>query len=152
MKSEWTEAAANSAKDVAAMFGFERCDVSGQIDGMPRGLGGAFVPLVGDRMSVQFGLLADPPGQRTLTRTVLQMEPEEEVDAMCVTDALGELANCIVGKIKSALRAADPSLRIGLPMFIDGTVEQIRGAQYTTLQLKLDSVEVSMAMAIDLRG
>lgn len=127
-------------------MGFGSCEVGGGGSEIPDGLGGAFVPLVGQQASMQLGVMASPPDQESLARIILQMEDDEETDRDCIMDAIGELTNCMVGQMKVAMRKVDPSLKIGLPVFIEGSVEDIGGVQQRVLEAQLDGIPVSIVV------
>lgn len=148
MIGEWIKVAATSLKNVSATMGFQQCEIEGDSGAIPRGLGGAFVPLVGQSSSLQLGILSNPAGQEKLARVVLQLDADEEADHECITDALGELANCLVGQIKVAMRKVDPTLKIGLPVYIEGRVEDVGGAELRTLNAIMDGVSVSIVLVV----
>ena len=58
-------------------------------------------------------------GAADLTRGLLMMEPEDELDAADIEDALGEFANMTAGSLKTA--ALDPrgEFHLGLPTKLD---------------------------------
>ena len=146
MLAEWKKVAANSFKSVSATMGFDTCEVADGGKTVEDGLGGAFAPLVGQNATMQLGIMATPVGQEAVARVVLQMEPDEEIDHDCISDAMGELANCVVGQMKVAMRKVDPTLKIGLPVFIEGKVEDIGGAEQAVLKVQLNGVAVSLVV------
>lgn len=148
MIDEWAEVASKSVKLVAVEMGFSSCEAKGRASGLPKNLAGAFVPLVGQNASVQLGLMATKAGQELLARTVLQMEPDEELEREDVTDAVGELTNCLVGRIKREMRTVDPTLKIGLPVFIEGTVEDIGKSEHCTIEVLMNGTPVSVVVVV----
>ena len=89
----------------------------------PRGLVGAYVGLVGDNAALQLGVIADPATCAELARALLCMEPEDELSDEDMADAMNEVANIVGGGVKRRMVDVDPSLKLGLPVFINGFVQ-----------------------------
>lgn len=148
MIDQWVDVTAKSAQGVAGDMGFEHCEVVGNGPDFPDGLAGAFVPLVGQSASVQLGVMSSPEGQEAMGRAILQMEPDESIEREDITDAVGEFANCLVGRIKREMRKVDSTLKIGLPVFIEGRVEDIGHAEHKTVRLLLNGFDVSLVVVV----
>ncbi|MHB8189822.1 MAG: chemotaxis protein CheX [Ferrimicrobium sp.] len=102
-------------------------------------LPGAWVQLVGQRLSVSFGLVADFEVCATLAQRLLGYGPETAVTEIEVTDALTEIANIIGGVAKRDLVGIDPSLVTGLPMFFFGRVSVPSTLEHQTLQVDMSN-------------
>lgn len=148
MIEDWVNATVKSIKQVAADMGFNHCEASGSAAQLPKGLPGSFVPLVGQGANIQIGVMSSREGHEKLARVVLQCEPDESIERDDIADAVGELANCVAGRLKREMRATDPTLKIGLPVFIDGTVEDVGRAEQRTLSIVMNGVEVSLLLVV----
>jgi len=79
------------------------------------GLPGAWVSYVGERLAVEFALVAPDVTLVALTAALTGLaEPSE----LAVSDAVIEIANMLGGVAKRRLVAADPTLRTGMPKFL----------------------------------
>jgi CheY-specific phosphatase CheX len=74
-------------------------------------------------ITLQIGIDVDEAGAAKLTRALLMMEEDEEVELEDITDAMGEIANMVAGGVKSRLIAVESSLTIGLPHFVEGETD-----------------------------
>jgi hypothetical protein len=99
---------------------------------------GAHIPLVG-RPSYELWFVASRSGCGELATAVLggmdvsTMPPSVTADAMC------ELINMLGGGIKRRLVGSD--LELGLPVFVNGSIEPTDRLSTTTYRLKLGAVE-----------
>jgi CheY-specific phosphatase CheX len=86
---------------------------------------GAYIALVGPTDSMQIGIVSDGAGLKTLSGFLLGMEPAEsaELGQSEVADAMGEVINILAGMVKAKQAETNPSLNLGLPIFLDGKVE-----------------------------
>ncbi len=94
-------------------------------DGVPRmidekaplNLPGAWVSLIGGRLALQFGLIAE---YATLEQLALRFTGFDLVNEIDVTDAITEVANIVGGVAKRSMISHDPLLTSGLPIFLFG--------------------------------
>lgn len=101
------------------MVGLGECAQTNH-DDLPSGAEGGYVSLLADDDTYWVGLLSTPEGSRALTAAFLGMGGPDEVTPEDVADAMGELANMLVGNMKPLLSSDDANLTTGLPMFIRG--------------------------------
>jgi CheY-specific phosphatase CheX len=66
------------------------------------------------------------------------LDANEEISPDDTADAIGEIANMIGGGIKRRMIEADPSMKLGLPVFVSGSV--VDGSH-------LDAWSAALAMA-----
>src|SRR5262249_17035384 len=113
-----------ATRDVAtSALGFDGVRVIGRRPTMSRSLQGAYIALVSDRAALQFGIVSDEPGCAALGRALLGMTPADpRLGRAEIVDGLGEIVNIVAGATKNRLVARDASIRIGLPIFINGYV------------------------------
>ena len=100
---------------------------------------------VGDHTRVMLGVVADDVSGPALTRALLGMEPDEQVDEADIDDSLGEIANMIAGGVKIRV---DQSLQIGVPA-IRGDIESLKGAKSLGLaRVSCDDVNFHLVVAL----
>ncbi len=120
----WVDAMVSSTEEFALnALGFEGVTVLDSHAGLPVDLAGAYVAVVGDASSLQFGLVGEEPACDALARALLMMEEGEELTTDDLADAVNECANIIGGGIKSRMNEVDNSLKLGLPVFIRGSIQ-----------------------------
>ena len=91
---------------------------------LPSGGAGAYMPLIADQ-SLQIALVASEAGCQALAKMLLGMAPtDEDLPSGDVADAVGEIVNVVAGGVKSRMAAAEPGIRLGLPIFIHGHIER----------------------------
>lgn len=118
-------------KDVARMEG--RCP-------------GAYIALLGDRTSVHLGISASPDGCRAIARGLLGAHRSSEIDDRDVTDAMSEVLNIVAGKVKSLMIQHDPSLKLGLPMFVTGEIRLTDGMEKGSAVTRMGPVECELTV------
>lgn len=121
----WLDAMAESTLELATqVFGFEDGQLTGDLAEMREGRSGAYISLVNEQNAVQVGLASDAAGCLTLARALFGMEAEaEELSESDVADAINEVVNIIAGGVKSRMHERSPSLRLGLPLFVEGRIK-----------------------------
>lgn len=90
---------------------------------LPSKYSGSLIPLLSEDSSTHIGLLTDSDGCITLTKALLGMDVEEEVEPSDVPDSIGEIVNMIAGGLKSQLDGTIHGIQLGLPIFVDGHIE-----------------------------
>jgi len=141
----WLDAVVESAQDLAAntlsmvdvVFGEPR-------QGLPSGVRGAYVALVGDEANVQFGLVASHEVCDRMARAMLMLDPEDELSADDMIDAVSELANILGGGVKRRMVARDPSLRLGLPLFVSGDISASQRSSVWSVAMSLSGTEAHL--------
>jgi CheY-specific phosphatase CheX len=102
------------------------------------------IALVSDSASVQLGIASTKEGCQALARALLAMDPDEEdLPEEDVADAIGEVANIVAGQVKSAMSDTDASLRIGLPLFVQGKVDYSDEVESAVADLNIGPVPVT---------
>jgi len=85
---------------------------------------GAYIAILSDNASMHLGISATAEGCRTLARSLLGYHSTQDVSEREAGDAVSELMNIIAGKVKSRVSERDQTLRLGLPMFIQGRIQE----------------------------
>ncbi|MCL5973777.1 MAG: chemotaxis protein CheX [Ferrimicrobium sp.] len=115
--------------------------------GIPANLPGAWVGLVGERRSLQLGLVAEFVTLELLTANMIGKY--EGLTDLEITDAIAEVVNVISGVAKRLVIDADPSLRSGLPMFLFGRLRMPTGTVSETFRLVTELGELHLVSVID---
>ncbi|HLQ66306.1 MAG TPA: chemotaxis protein CheX [Candidatus Limnocylindrales bacterium] len=82
----------------------------------------AYVAILGERCSLHLGLSSSMGGCRALVRALLGMRQRDPITDAEVVDGMSEILNIAAGKVKSRMVVRDGSLKLGLPMFVQGQV------------------------------
>jgi chemotaxis protein CheX len=81
------------------------------------------------------------PCGRIITRNMLALEPEAAVAEGDVCDAIGEVANMVMGSIKSRIQDIYPDIEVSIPSVITGkelTGTVIEGTEKTRVPVCID--------------
>lgn len=115
--------------------------------GIPANLPGAWVGLVGDRLSLQLGLVAEFVTLELLTANMIGKH--ENLTDLEITDAVAEVVNIIGGVAKRMVIESDPSLRSGLPMFLFGRLRVPTGTSSEVFRLSTALGELHLVSISD---
>jgi len=147
--TDWVVAMADASSELASSLGIDGVEVLGWHDVPPAGMAGAYIPMLAEDQTLQLALLASPEGCADLSRLLLGMEPEEEVAAADIADAVGELVNIVAGGVKQRLQ--DPGtigtgggLRLGLPVFIHGYVQPTQQLEVSLASVRIGAVDAHL--------
>ena len=152
--NDWIGAAELSLSEVAttalSCAHIDRATVDGHT---PRSLFGAYVPLVAASCQVQIGVVAEWEACQALARALFGMEVDAELEADSdVSDALGEIANMVAGRVKTRMNERAPGLNTGLPLCVAGHVEPSAGAEQASIALVFDDVRASVRVLLSPTG
>lgn len=142
--SDWVVAMADASTELALSLGIDGLEVLGWHDVPPTGMAGAYIPLLAEDQTLQLALLATPAGCADLSRLLLGMEPDEEVSAADVADAVGELVNIVAGGVKQRMQDVAGGLRLGLPVFIHGYVQPTQQLEVSLASARLGEVDTHL--------
>ncbi len=97
-----------------------------------------------------FSVLCSAEGVEKMARAMLMMEPEDLLDDDEICDAYGEVANILVGGLKSRIIESTPDMKISIPSVVRG--QQIRatagtGISKVELDVDLDGCPMRLGMA-----
>lgn len=123
--TEWMQALNDAMGEIATtalgLSGFEIVRTSHAV---PAGLEGAYLALVGQEDSIQIGLASNAEGCQLLAKSLLGMAPEDpDMEPGDLADAMGEIVNISAGGIKARVHGKVPPIKIGLPIFVTGSVQ-----------------------------
>lgn len=139
------DALVDSANELAACLGFDGVTIVSHDEAVALPAWGSYVPLVGDSVSLQVGIAADEAARKGVTAALLGMEADE-VDPDDVVDAVGEAVNILAGLVKTRLVDAEPSLKLGLPMCVEGHVLVTPSFAQAVAHVELGPVPVSLVV------
>lgn len=142
--SDWVVAMADASTELALSLGIDGVEVQGWHDVPPTGLAGAYIPLLAEDQTLQLALLASPDGCADLSRLLLGMEPDEDVEAADIADAVGELVNIVAGGVKQRLQDCAGGLRLGLPVFIHGYVQPTQQLEVSLAAVRIGDVDAHL--------
>ncbi|MDX2052231.1 MAG: chemotaxis protein CheX [Polyangiaceae bacterium] len=114
----WIDASLGALRDSISMFEADTLDVISVTTTLPVRTRGAFISIAGKSQSVELGVVCESDVQQVLSQRFLGESTtlsEEEV-----ADAMREFANILAGGLKGAMVQHDPTLALGLPLFVDG--------------------------------
>ena len=143
----WTEVVRECAANVGPAMGLAACQVLATLKVPPAGLTGVAVSLDGVRPHVMIGVLSNHAGRMAIARSVFQMEPGEKPRPEDEIDAVGELANCISGHVKTIMCRIDATMRIGLPSAVSAEAFAARADQ-VTLRVSFGSVPAALVVTL----
>lgn len=136
------DALVDAADELAACLGFDGVTLLGT-EALALAPWGAYVPLVGDNVSLQVGLSAGEAARAGIAGALLGMAPDE-VDPADVVDAVGEAVNILAGQVKTRLVDVEPTLKLGLPMFVEGHILVTPSFAQAVAHVELGPVPVSL--------
>lgn len=151
--SEWMDALSATMSDIAAnALGFSSCTILRTSASIPDGLEGAYLALVGEQDSIQIGLSSSAEGCQVLAKALLQMGPEDEdLPSGDVADAVCEVVNIIAGGIKGRVNGRVPPIKLGIPIFVHGTVQPSGRNVLVVAEALIGSVSAALVL-VEPRG
>jgi len=140
----WMEALREASTELAASsLRFDATPVP-RSEQDPDAQPGAYIALLGENVSMHLGLTSSPEGCRMIARGLLGITRASELTDREVMDGVSEVVNIIAGKVKSAMVSHDPTLRLGLPMFIVGQVRLTEQMERTVGEVRLGPVDCQL--------
>jgi chemotaxis protein CheY-P-specific phosphatase CheC len=144
---QWLNAALASAEELAtSALGFEGIQVTGR-RWRSTGHFGAYIPLITEEESLHVGVVAGKDACRSLTRSLLGMEEDEDdpTDAD-IADAVGEIANITAGGIQRRMADYCPSSQLGLPIFIHGDIEPTSKMETAVARVQMGTITIEIVI------
>jgi len=81
---------------------------------------GSAIALTAPNGGWQLAVMAGKDSCAKLTRSMFEMEPDEDPEMADMADAVGEIANVAAGVLKSSRAKAGQAVQLGLPLFMEG--------------------------------
>jgi hypothetical protein len=121
--NDWLEALKEVVRDYAARsLRFDGTPVAAENGDSGETRPAAYVSILGERCSMHLGIASSMAGCRALVRALLGMRQRDPITDDEVVDGMSEILNIAAGKVKSRLVVRDGTLKLGLPMFVQGQV------------------------------
>jgi chemotaxis phosphatase CheX-like protein len=141
----WLAAVRSAAKEIATCaLGYDGIELGGA-ETTRETTCGAYIPLTGANNSLQIGLISDAAGCQALASALLgfgaSAPPPVPAD---VADAVGEIVNMLAGGVKRRMLSEVADLALGLPIFVNGTIERTDHLEVTAAPLRLGPVAASV--------
>lgn len=141
----WLDAMVESADELArTAMGLEAVNVRGNRDMSTLDTNGSYLAIIGDDQRFQLAVASTREGCESLAKTLLGADPSDPVSEDDVSDAMGEIINIIAGGVKLRMRDVDPSIQLGLPMFVEGKVHTPRNREIGIVDIDLGDVAVHL--------
>lgn len=138
--SPWLDAARVAVVDIARQA--LGCGaVCGEDAPLPHDLAGALIPIVSNLPPVQIGLFASQAGCELLARALLGSGPQETLTRAEMVDAMGEIVNMLSGNVKARVARYANHAALGLPTFLQGTIEVQSNQQADVLPVTIGDAE-----------
>jgi len=99
-----------------------------------------YLSILGARNSMHLGISTTPVGARTLARAFLGLRGPDGLAERDIVDSFSEILNILAGKVKSRMSARDGTLKLGLPMFVSGSVGHGDGIEKAAADVMLGPV------------
>ncbi len=132
----------------ACALGFEDVRAIEVRQDLPSGVVGAHVALVGERTCCQIGLVSTPNGCQRLAKAFLEIHAATPgLLPGDLVDAVGEIVNIVAGCVKTRMAPSDPTLRIGLPVFVSGVLEPSGAFVTEVARLLIGDVDAHLVVA-----
>lgn len=143
----WIVALVEATDELATTsLGYEGAKVVDSSGELPTGMSGSHIALIGDAESAQVGIVASEEGCGILARTLLGMEPGDELSEADMADVIAEIINIIAGGVKSRMVSIDASVKLGLPVFIQGRIMATPQQECIVSVIELGPVEARLVV------
>jgi len=141
----WVECLKQSSEEIVPQtLRFDPSYRTGEVERVEGKCPGAYIALMGDRTSLHLGIAASPDGCRTIARGLLGAHRTTDVSDREVMDAVNEVLNIVAGKVKSKMILSDPTLQLGLPMFLREEIQVTEGMEKASARTCLGPVECEL--------
>lgn len=140
---DWLEALTEVVRDYAGRslrFDGTPVETSGNGNGSSEPQPAAYVAILGERCSMHLGISASMDGCRALVRALLGVRQKDPITDTEVVDGMSEILNIAAGKVKSRMVVRDGSLKLGLPIFVQGQVGLGESTEKATAQVRIGPV------------
>jgi len=119
---DWLETFQDVVRDYSAALRFDGTTLAETGDAASDSRPAAYVSILGDRSSMHLGVSATMGGCKALVRALLGRRQRDPISEEEVVDGMSEILNIAAGKVKSRMVVRDGTLKLGLPMFVQGQV------------------------------
>ena len=145
--NEWLNALSESAVELLTeTLGFESGSFSDGSDELAEGLCGAYISLLGEDSALELGIVSDAEGCEAMAQALLGLEPGdgEDLSEADVADAVNEVVDIVAGGVKTRMVERDPTLKMGLPVFVEGRIKNSASQESAITELVTGGVKVHL--------
>jgi CheY-specific phosphatase CheX len=152
--TEWVDALVGAANQLAIeSLGFEEGEAFATETTLSSLVSGSLVAMVGNQNSVEVGLCATEDNSLNLVRAFLGMTPEDgELSRSDMDDALGEMANILVGALKIRMAERIPPMNLGLPIVFQGMLSASTRAEVMVVHIRWQDVQAQAVLIRNATG
>lgn len=145
---DWLDVAVKGMEETAVCaLGYENLKVSDATNKISENMAGSFISLIGPGVSIQLGITATNETCMLLAKALLGMESDEEdLPPLYVADAVGEIANIVIGIMKTLMEERVPQMQIGLPMFIEGSLTLSDKQKLASVEIEMNSISANITI------
>ncbi len=144
----WLDAAIQSIEETATCaLGCDGVKIIKTSNEFPSDLAGSFIGLMGSRVSIQLGITATNETCQLLAKALFGMDSDdEELPPADVADAVGEIANIMIGVVKGIMSEKESNMQIGLPIFFEGNITLTDKQEVAVAEIQLDSLNTHIVV------
>lgn len=136
----------SAATEVSECMDLGQCERLEVRAGFPQGWHGPLITIAGDDVTVMLALLGSADTRMYISRGMMGMEPDEELEEADVPECMSEFANQFAGCVQRAAGSVLKGALIGLPVVLRGTVRVPRGQLAATHELQLGDATLSVVL------
>ena len=142
----WLDAIVDATCELAeGTLGWFASPVDGAVPHLPASGEGAYVPMFTDGYAVQLGLVCSAEGAQQVAKQLLCMDQaDEDLPPEDVADAVGEVVNILAGSVKSRLIEVEPSIKLGLPVYLSGHLQPSHSTEVGARQVAIGPVRATL--------
>jgi len=144
----WLDAAIQGIEETATCaLGYDGVKIIKTSNEFPLDMAGAFISLMGSQVSMQLGITATNETCNLLAKALFGMESDdEELPQADVADAVGEIANIMIGVVKGLMSEKESNMQIGLPIFFEGNITLTEKQEVAVAEVQLDSLNTHIVV------
>ena len=114
-------------------------------------LTGAYLPLVCESWTMGLAIASDQAGCVRLASALMMIdEPDEELPAEDIADAIGEIANLLAGGVKQRLHERFSTVQLGTPVIFQGRVEALERQELAISEFNVGGANVEIMALLTL--
>ena len=143
----WLDALRSSLEEVGTSMGLE-LELDPPEVKEPADLEGSYISLSSPENAVTLAVLSSGAGCRALAGMLMGMEPEEvaDLEASDAADGISEIANVLVGVLKTRVSDQDAALALGLPLYVVGHIRSGSNTTTSTLPCRMAGADCKVAL------
>lgn len=137
----WVQAAAQSIQPLAMTLGMTDVQITIDSD-PPQDLPGNYISVYAEQHTYLIGIVGEEDNLIQLVKFMIGAADDEELSDEDTWDGVGEIANILVGNMKTELSAVHENMSIGLPMMTTGAIVYPKPDRSTVVGITLDGIPI----------